>query len=108
MSRSTPSHLRPFGLLSDSARSASSPVANLTPDGRRMDAVCGLRLGTELCPFPFGDDRDGAVDDLDCCLFVDGVGGAADVGGRLLCVGQGVGWEQVQVREARTPSVRVL
>jgi hypothetical protein len=39
---------------------------------------------------PFGDHLDGAVDDLDGRLFVDGVGRDADFGGPPLCVGQGV------------------
>ena len=47
-------------------------------------------LSAELRPSPFGDYFDGAVDDLDGRLVVDGVGRGANAGGPSLCVDQGV------------------
>jgi len=42
---------------------------------QRCDVTNAGRLSPELRPMPFGDHFDGAVDDLDGRLFVDGVGG---------------------------------
>src|ERR1051326_9131950 len=61
----------------------------------------GYRLSPELCPLPFGNHLDRAVDNLDGRLFVDGVGRDTDFGGPPLRVGRGVGREGVQVREDR-------
>ena len=68
---------------------------------QRRDVTNAGRLSPELRPLPFGDHLDGAVDDLDGRLFVDGVGRDADFGGPPLCVSQGVRGESVQVREDR-------
>src|SRR3990170_936983 len=59
------------------------------------------RLWLEGRPLPFGNHLDGAVDDLDGRLFVDGVGRDADLGRPPLGVSQAVRRECVQVREDR-------
>src|SRR3954471_24598942 len=59
------------------------------------------RQSPEFPPLPFGDHLDGAIDDLDGRLFVDGVGRDADVAGPPLCVSEAVPGESVQVREDR-------
>ena len=70
-------------------------------DVRARGVTKAGRLRLELLPLPFGDHLDGAVNDLDGRLLVDGVGRGADVGGPPLGISHGVRRESVQVREDR-------
>ena len=75
--------------------SALGSAASRQGHVQRRDVTNAGRLCPELRPLPFGDHLDGAVDDLDGRLFVDGVGRDADFGGPPLCVSQGVCRESV-------------
>jgi len=74
-----------------------------------QDGLNAGRLRLELRPLPFGDHLDGAVDDLDGRLFVDGVGRDADFGRPPLCLSQSIRREASRcgkIEKSTTPRVR--